>query len=424
MDERSPLRVLDRSVTRGLGPGGIGVVMSRAGVGKTAFLVQVGLNNLAQSRPVLHISIGHSKGHVTAWYNAVISDRLHSSAHDNLHAQLRTNHIIQTFPLNTHLQAEHLEAVLAQHKNQIGFEPAVILIDDWDWDGDIPTRAAELNQLRATAKRTQSEIWMSARVHRVVPEIELRQIPQPCKPFKHLTDIVVFLEPYAGAHVRVRVIKDQSRHQQETVTTNLNIDPDTVSPLDLHAPPDLPTSAYTLLSGGAPGAETEFGVCAELWGLTEHNFSYPGRQPTRTRGIVELSEAELLQGEVSPTYVETQLKRSFPTTKTFQKTLQTIWHQVATAGEVFVIGLILPDNTVNGGTGWAAELGRRFHKEVHVFDQERQAWFTWKDEHWAPEVHPKITTIRFTGTGTRFLSEEGRQAIHNLFQHTFGPSSR
>ena len=40
---RGPLRVLDRSIRGGLGKGHLGVIMAPAGVGKTAFLVQVGL---------------------------------------------------------------------------------------------------------------------------------------------------------------------------------------------------------------------------------------------------------------------------------------------------------------------------------------------------------------------------------------------
>ena len=38
INERSPLRVFERSIHGGLGKGNLGVVMSRAGVGKTAFL--------------------------------------------------------------------------------------------------------------------------------------------------------------------------------------------------------------------------------------------------------------------------------------------------------------------------------------------------------------------------------------------------
>jgi hypothetical protein len=104
----------------------------------------------------------------------------------------------------------------------------------------------------------------------------------------------------------------------------------------------------------------------------------------------------------------------------FRKVLQSIWHQVSTAGEVFVIGTIMPDTTVRGGTGWAAELAKHWRKPVLVFDQEKDSWFTWRDGAWAEEAHPVISRTRFTGTGTRFLNDQGRAAIAALFERSFG----
>ena len=50
VNERSPLRLLEKSIHGGLGPGNLGVVLARAGVGKTAFLVQLGLDDLLRER--------------------------------------------------------------------------------------------------------------------------------------------------------------------------------------------------------------------------------------------------------------------------------------------------------------------------------------------------------------------------------------
>src|SRR5690606_15554262 len=117
---------------------------------------------------------------------------------------------------------------------------------------------------------------------------------------------------------------------------------------------------------------------------------------------------ELAQGAVSQVYMEAHMHRRYPATPLFQKTLQSIWHQVNTSQEVFAVGLILPDDTVKGGTGWAAELARVWHKPVHVYDQERRGWFLWQDKEWVPVQDPVISARRFTGTGTRYLSDHGR----------------
>ena len=63
VNAQSPLRILERSIHGGLGRGNLGVVMARAGVGKTAFLVQVGLDDLMRERDVLHIGIGKNLEH-------------------------------------------------------------------------------------------------------------------------------------------------------------------------------------------------------------------------------------------------------------------------------------------------------------------------------------------------------------------------
>ena len=76
-----------------------------------------------------------------------------------------------------------------------------------------------------------------------------------------------------------------------------------------------------------------------------------------------------------------------------------------------------------GGTGWAAELARHQGKPLHVYDQERRSWFTWNhtSRQWQASK-PVITHSRFTGTGTRSLSDDGRAAIVELFASSFGPS--
>ncbi|MBI2378261.1 MAG: hypothetical protein HYV07_29945 [Deltaproteobacteria bacterium] len=181
-----------------------------------------------------------------------------------------------------------------------------------------------------------------------------------------------------------------------------------------------PAASYTLLSGGAQGAEAEFGSNAQKFGLKETNFTFAGRTPERAVNLVELTDAELHLGSVSTAYVERQLHRKFPESPTFQKMLQTIWHQVVTSGEVFVVGQILEDGTVKGGTGWAAELARHFKKELHVFNQDKSSWFTWENGAWKSEEPPVIHRRRFAGTGTRFLTDQGRAAIRELFERSFG----
>ena len=54
-----------------------------------------------------------------------------------------------------------------------------------------------------------------------------------------------------------------------------------------------------LYSGGAKGAEAEFGAQAEGYGIQEVNFTFDGHGTVRTRGLRVLSSEELKSGDVS-----------------------------------------------------------------------------------------------------------------------------
>lgn len=174
-----------------------------------------------------------------------------------------------------------------------------------------------------------------------------------------------------------------------------------------------------LYSGGAVGAETCFGENAEKNGIDEVNFSFEGHEMGRARGIRVLTHEELKNGDVSLSYITKLLKRTYPNTEVIRKVLQTIWYQINNAREIFVIGTILEDNTVKGGTGWGAEFAKICNKPLYVFDQEKNAWFKWNREEWIVHSEPTITENHFCGTGTRFLTNNGRKAIEDLFNRTF-----
>ena len=179
-----------------------------------------------------------------------------------------------------------------------------------------------------------------------------------------------------------------------------------------------------LFSGGAQGAEEEFGACAERSGIEEVNFSFDGHKPARTRGLRVLNHEELHAGEVSLAYVSRLMNRRYPDTPTFRKILQSIWYQVNHGQEIYVVGAIQPDQTVRGGTGWGAEFAKLCNKPLFVFDQERTGWFQWDGDasKWlalSGSDEPVITHIHFTGTGTRMLGPAAKKAIAALFTRSF-----
>ena len=179
---------------------------------------------------------------------------------------------------------------------------------------------------------------------------------------------------------------------------------------------------FVLFSGGAKGAEAEFGVNAERFGIDEVNFTFEGHAIERLRGLRALNHKELKNGDVSLEYISRLMNRTYTDNPTFRKVLQSIWYQINNGQEIYVIGEILNDNTVKGGTGWGAEFAKLCNKPLYVFDQKHNAWFVWNQTGWIERrrgEEPVISHIHFTGTGTRFLEDNGRKAIRELFERTF-----
>ncbi len=418
---QSPLRILDRSIRGGLGKGHLGVIMAPAGVGKSACLVQLGLDALLRDRPVLHVAVGRTVEHVAAHYDALfeaLAERVDLADRRGVGAAMARRRLIWSSAEGA-FDARALDQALAAFEANLKVAPRAILVDGFGWEE--PGCSATLAALKAGAARVGAELWMTARDARGTEAGRAPRIAPLSDACAALVDVGIFLEPQ-GRQARLTLVKDFERFPAADVSLVLEAGALWPSPGDAPAPGEPSPEGFTLLTSGSAGAEEEFGACAERWGIGERNFTFPGRgEIARTRGLVELSEEDLRAGEVSGAYVKAHLHRALSDSPQLRRVLQTIWHQVSAAGEVFAVGAVNADKTAHGGTGWAVELARHWGKPVHLFDQERKRWFRWSDPEWVPEAPPAITQARFAGAGTRSLSDDGRAAIRALFERSFGP---
>jgi hypothetical protein len=418
---QSPLRILDRSIHGGLGKGHLGVIIAPAGVGKSACLVQIGLDALLRDKPVLHVAVGQSVEHVSARYDALFDElaaRVDLADRRGVRESIAHRRLIWS-SLEGTFSAPGLDDALAAFQAHLGVTPCTILLDGFDWEE--PGCTATVGAIKTSAARLGAELWMTARGSRGLELGRARSLTTLTDDCAALVDVGIFLEPH-GRHARLTLLKDFERFPGADVSLVLE-GGSLRLPTEDDAPPpgELSPGSFTLLTSGSAGAEEEFGACAERWGVREVNFTFSGRHDlARTRGLVELSEEELQVGEVSAAYVKAHLHRAFPDSEELRHVLQIIWHQVSAAGEVFSVGAVNPDKTAHGGTGWAVELARHWGKPVHLFDQERNLWSRWDERDWVAEAPPSITRERFAGAGTRFPSEEGREAIRALFERSFG----
>lgn len=176
-----------------------------------------------------------------------------------------------------------------------------------------------------------------------------------------------------------------------------------------------------LIHGGHKGTESEFGSCAERWGIDEITLSFEGHDIKRSRNIEILTDEELERGSVSMAFVCERLGREFHRGKGIRRVIQSMFHLVTRGKVLFAVGWIQDDDTVKGGTGWGVELAKFFNREVYVYDQGLEAWKTWQGGEWR-DSEPVIPSDDFAATGTRNLNDAGRAAIQDLFVRSFGPA--
>lgn len=434
VNERSPMRVFEKSMHGGLGRGNVGLVVSRHGVGKTPVLVQIALDDLLRDRRVLHISHEHAVDHVRAYYDEIFHDLAATSKlADPAAVKLDVERHRLIFSLMTqatnapmslrggHSSIAKILETVAFARDVAHFEPDVIIIDGFDF---VHATDGAVKELAELAKQRDVELWFSGNTGPA--PAKPGELPVPLGDCAQHLDVVVYLQPERDV-VRLRLLKDHD--SKDLADLHLRLDPHTMRVIDEDVPPasERPRDPrrYKLVSGGNKGAEAEFGACAERWGLAEVNFTFEGhRLLDRQRGIVTLSPDDLKKGDFSLVNASRRLNRVLSEIPLVRSILQTIWHQITNASQVFVVGVIQEDNTVRGGTGWGAELARLWKKPLFVYDQNKRSWFRWSGTAWEMLAPPAITSESFAGIGTQDLNDDGRTAIHDLFLRSFGEPGR
>jgi hypothetical protein len=222
---RSPRTLLERDGYPGPGAGKLGLVMARAGVGKTAFLTGIGIDALLSGQKVLHVSIERTIDKIREWYDEKLVEMLkrekkleHLSA---LQLTMERNRHIHTF-VGQGFSVERIRHTLELLRDAMEFVPAVIILDRTEYTELNPDSIAEL---KAVAADIGAEIWMACRTHRDGPAAAPGHLPPPADTFEELVDVAFSLVPQ-DAKIRLHVIKDQ----QEMVNEDLNIllDPQTL----------------------------------------------------------------------------------------------------------------------------------------------------------------------------------------------------
>lgn len=183
----------------------MGLVMARAGLGKTAILVQFALDCMLLGNKVLHVSIGEGVDKTRAWYDDILSLLTEGEKIESI-PEIMKNRMIMTFKESSFSKAilvERLDDLVQQNI----YKPECLIIDGYDFDANDKKSLEELRTFMN--ERGLKMIWFSAVIHRGDPRASLDGVPAPCHEVDGLFDTVLLIKPENDA-MKLDILKCDS----------------------------------------------------------------------------------------------------------------------------------------------------------------------------------------------------------------------
>ncbi len=220
--QRNPLRLMGGEAEEILSPGNFGAILARAGVGKTALLVQIALNTLLIGKNVLHVSLNDPVDKVSLWYREVfrnIAKTYDVRQIEQLWETLLPQRLIMTFKVEG-FSFPKLEERLKDLSAQAIFTPNMVIIDGLPFDESVP---ASLGELKSFSSDQGIQTWFTVRTHRDA-ELSPEGLPTMFASVQDLFSVILQLEP-TGKEINVRALKGESG---KTGTLQVKLDPATM----------------------------------------------------------------------------------------------------------------------------------------------------------------------------------------------------
>ncbi|MBW1649811.1 MAG: cytoplasmic protein [Deltaproteobacteria bacterium] len=143
-----------------------GAVLARAGVGKTAFLVQIAIDGLLKNENVLHVSIDDSLKKVSLWYEETFKNITDISGikwqdAEAVFEKLLPKRFIMTFKAEQFGIPIFMERLFDLTEQDI-FKPNLVIIDGFSFSSD----TKELEEFKKFAETKNFQIWFALLTHR------------------------------------------------------------------------------------------------------------------------------------------------------------------------------------------------------------------------------------------------------------------
>jgi len=204
----SPLKILEKPSGKSLGRGNLGVLVARAGVGKTACLVHIAMDKLLNNEKLVHASLQDSPEKVTSYYNVIFSElvkALDLASPSDIKTQIDKNRMILAY-LNQSFDLPRLRANLKNLSEKVGFVPDTLIVDGVDFS---KAGGHLFEGFKKLAQDFQMEVWFSA-LSKGTSDSGTQGIPAPADKFHSYFSIVIELQPTESA-VELRLLKHHER---------------------------------------------------------------------------------------------------------------------------------------------------------------------------------------------------------------------
>ncbi|HDZ90595.1 MAG: hypothetical protein JRJ09_04785 [Deltaproteobacteria bacterium] len=224
----SPLKVLERSSEQILGPGNLGVLVARAGVGKTACLIHIAFDKIFRKEKLVHVSLEEGPDKVASYYRVIYHDLLKALnvEDDHEYRELLERNRMTLAYINQSFDLKRLQANLRNLTERLGFRPSTLIVDGLDFE---ETEREVFEELKKVAGEFEVEIWFSALSHRHITETSEMGIPYPVHKLDDLFTIIMQLQP-GQTGIFLKLLKDHDGYS--VPEGSMRLDPNTFLALD------------------------------------------------------------------------------------------------------------------------------------------------------------------------------------------------
>ncbi len=206
--------------------GRFGAVLSRAGVGKTGFLVQIALTRLLSDEKILHISLDDAMEKINLRYDEAFSNLVDSIGYvdpqkaEHLWEEIKHNKVGIAYTEAT-FEVEKIREYLKSFKTADLDLPTILVIDGLNFDTEMN---AVLNDLKSLNTEFSISIWLSMKSHREEP-LNSDGYPVQLAAHEQWINKAIFLNPVENK-IEAIVLKDGDRVHQKFI-----LDPATMMPV-------------------------------------------------------------------------------------------------------------------------------------------------------------------------------------------------